>query len=198
MRGGNPMGRYGRLCHAVAVAAAATAVLAARPLALADAGYSCSTIPRGAQSALERSVKSLLREHSATLSDWQGQPVQLGGATECVGAVLADFDGTGSQDVVALYRVGDATDHTVLLSAFQSSSQWRGSVVEIVPGARALSVLPPGEYARDPALTRELRPAEKAVLTSSRPGVTINLRSTSCLAFFLGDHRWVFTEKSCQ
>jgi hypothetical protein len=174
------------------------AVLTLAPTVIADAGHPCSTIPRGAQSALVRSVDSLLGEHGAALSDWQGQPVQLRGTLACLDAALADFDGSGSQDVVALYRVGDATDHTLLLSAFHSGGEWRGSVVEIVPGAQALTLLPPGEYARNPALTRELRPAEKAVLRSSRPGVGISVRATSCLTFFLGDHRWVFTEKACQ
>jgi len=177
------------------------ALLAALQLAsvvAADAGHTCSTIPKGAQSTLERSVASLLEEHGAALRDWQGRPVQLRGVPACLDAALADFDGTGSDDVVALYRVGDVGSPALLLSAFYSGNEWRGSVVEIVPGAQGLSVLPAGEYARSPAVTRKLRPGEKAVVTSGRPGVAISMRPTSCLAFFLSDHRWVFTERACE
>lgn len=180
------------------VGLALLAVLTPPPRGTAEAGGACATISSGAQLALVRSVEALLGAHGAALNDWRGQPVQLQGTPACLNDVLADFDGTGTPDVVALYRVGDVVDYTLLLSAFQSGGEWRASVVEIVPGAQALSVLPPGEYTRNPALTRELRPAEKGVLTSSRPGVAISLRATSCLAFFLGGHRWVFTERSCQ
>ncbi len=173
------------------------AVVTVSQRAGAETVPACSTVSEGAQAALLRSVENLRRAHGAHLRDWQGQTVQLRGNAVCVNAVLADFDGSGSEDVVALYRVGEEADR-ILLSAFHLGEEWRASVVEIVPGAKALALLPPGEYTRNPALTRRLRPAEKGVVTSSRPGVAISLRPTACLAFFLGDHGWVFTERTCQ
>lgn len=173
------------------------AILAIAPVAAADAGHPCAGVPKQAEAALQRSAAALLGNHSNALSDWEGRPVQLRGALVCRDAVAADFDGNGSLDVVGLYDVGDTAPRALLMSAFRSEAEWRSSVIEIVPGAATLALLPPGDYPRNPTLRRELRPAERAVVMSHHAGVAVSVRPRACLAFFLGEHRWVFTETSC-
>jgi hypothetical protein len=98
---------------------------------------------------------------------------------------------------VALYVMGGTTKHALLVSAFHSRDNWRASVVEIVPASDRLSLLPPGEYRRNAQVARELRPAERPVITSRLPGVAVTARGGACLVFFLLGDRWVFTETAC-
>lgn len=168
------------------------------PAAFTGAGSGCREIPKAAQEALHRSLQSLLEPHAKTLTDWDGQSVRVEGPLSCRDAVAADFDGRGAQDIVALFTAGKAPDRALLLSAFHLADGWRGSIMEFLPLVDHVSLLPAGEYRRNPALVRKLRPGEKAVVTSRLPGVGITIAPGACLVFFLGDHRWVFTETACE
>lgn len=165
--------------------------------AFAGTGNGCSRVTKPADAALHRIVGSLLRTHAKTLRDWEGRPATMSGPLSCRDALLADFDGDGTEDIVALYAMSGRTDQALLVSAFQSRNRWRASVVEVVPASDRLTLLLPGEYRRSSQIARELRPAERTAITSHLPGAAVAAGAGPCLAFFLRGDRWVFTETAC-
>lgn len=157
----------------------------------------CSGVPAEADIALRGAVTDLLQDHARTLTDWRGRPVHIGTSLSCRDAVTGDVDGNGEPDIVAVFSADDRSVGAVLVSAFAISGEWRSSVVEILPVVERLSLAPPGEYHRNPAVRRDLRPGERLTINGRQPGVAIDVGSGGCLVFSLSDHRWLFTETAC-
>jgi hypothetical protein len=161
----------------------------------AAAGEACAQVPPEAKGQFRAAVNQLLGSRVA-LTDWDGQPANVSGTFSCREAVNEDFDGSGTQDIVALYVADESAAHSLLLSSFGTENGWRASVIEILPAARSLSLLPGGTDRRSPTIAKPLRAGEQALVAARSPGV--GLRSAdACLGFFLGDHRWVFVQTAC-